>query len=156
MRTSTNRPDYLSLLKEANQAFCEAARQVATDHSENAEVVHGSQLMQQIATEANDQLQAFIEKYGSVENKEPCSLKKTLFARRRFGDFGLLRELHDLYLLATEIYVINSAVLDGAKELRDHALLCYCQWLEGQSDRQKIWCMTQVKENAAQSLVVPQ
>jgi hypothetical protein len=40
--------------------------------------------------------------------------------------------------------------------LRDQDLLNYTEWLEKQSDREKVSCMTQVKKNGAQSLVVPQ
>jgi anaerobic selenocysteine-containing dehydrogenase len=148
--------DYLGMLGDANAAFRDAARQVAEDHSENAEIVRGSELMRSFAIQALDSLQPFFEKYGSAKKTEPRKLRETLFSKRRFGDFGLLRELHDLYLLATQVYVTNAVILDTAKELRDYELVRFCVWMEEQSDRQKVWCMTQVKENAAQSLVVPQ
>jgi ferredoxin-nitrate reductase len=148
--------DYLSLLKESNLVFRDAARQVAMDHSENAEVARGSEFMRRLADEAIGRLQPFLQRYGTVKNREPRKLHHALFSKRRFGDFGLLRELHDLFLLASEVYVVNSAVLDAAKELRDCDLVGFCLWMEEQCDRQKIWCMTQVKENAAQALVVPQ
>jgi formylmethanofuran dehydrogenase subunit D len=148
--------DYLTLLEEANRAFADAARQVAEDHAENAEIVRGTKCVGNLATKSVARLQDYLQKYGRMKNSEPRDLYRTLFARRRHGEFGLLRELHDLFLLASETYVINTAVLDAAKELRDHELLRFCVWLEEQTDRQKVWCLTQVKENAAQALVVPQ
>jgi anaerobic selenocysteine-containing dehydrogenase len=148
--------DYLALLEEANAVFRDAAQQVAGDHSENAEVVRGSELMRKFAVEAIDRLQLLFERHGKVKNNEPRNLYDTLFSRRRHGDFGLLRELHDLFLLASEVFVINAALLDAARELRDQDLVAFCVWMGEQSDRQKVWCLTQVKENAAQSLVVPQ
>jgi hypothetical protein len=81
-------------------------------------------------------------------------MRKALFPSSRHGDFGLLRDLHGLYLLACEASVTNEVLRDGAMELRDEKLLALCDWARGQIDRQKIWCLTQVQDNAGQSLVV--
>jgi hypothetical protein len=63
--------------------------------------------------------------------------------------------LHGLFLLASEIGVSAEIALHAAEEIRDPGLIELCRWMRDQADRQKIWSMTQVKENAAQSLVVP-
>lgn len=148
--------DYLGLLRDAADGFQQAAAQVSQDHSENSEIVRGVEYMRKLAAEMIERLQPFLKKYGGLETEEPRELKKVLFSDRRHGDFGLLRELHDLFLVTAEIYVTNLVLIDAAKELRDPELLDTCTWIADQADRQKVWCTTQVQDNAAQSLVVPQ
>jgi hypothetical protein len=148
--------DYIGMLQAANEEFAAACRQLADDHSENAEVVRGSEILRDMAHEATLRLQKFFDHYGVKKMAEPRKLRQTLFNHHRPGDFGLLREVHDLFLMACEVYVTAEILLDSAKELRDQELIDFCIWMKSQADRQQMWCTTQVKENAAQSLVVPQ
>jgi anaerobic selenocysteine-containing dehydrogenase len=148
--------DYLSLLQDANDGFQTACDQVLQDHSENPDVVRGSKIMRDLAHQANQRLQALLNTYGGSKPEEPRNLRHALFNKHRFGDFGLLREVHDLYLLATEVSLANLVLLEAAKELRDEGLLDFCTWMAEQADRQKSWCTSQAQDNAAQSLVVPQ
>jgi ferredoxin-nitrate reductase len=146
---------YLTLIRDANNEFQTACRHIADDHPENAEIVRGTELLRGFARQANDELQPFLEQYGSSQQQEPQQLRKTLFPSHRHGDFGLLRDLHALFLLASEIGIATEIAEHAAQEIRDPQLLELCGRLHEVARRQKIWCQTQVKENAAQSLVVP-
>jgi anaerobic selenocysteine-containing dehydrogenase len=145
---------YVALLKQASQEFQEACQQIEKDHAENAEVVHGVKLMNRFGQDIVDRLKPYEQKYGTAKQDEPQKLRQALFPNSRHGDFGLLRDLHGLYLLACETSMTNEVLRDGAMELRDRELAALCDWAREQVDRQKIWCLTQVQDNAGQSLVV--
>jgi ferredoxin-nitrate reductase len=145
---------YVALFKHSNEEFQHACQQVEKDHHENAEIVHGARLMKRFAEEILDRFKPFEHKYGTAKELEPHKLRTNLFPASRHGDFGLLRDLHGLYLLACETSVTNEVLRDGAMELRDRELLTLCNWTREQIDRQKVWCLTQVQDNAGQSLVV--
>ena len=110
--------------------------------------------MSQFSHEILERLKPFLATYRRKKQREPGKLGHGLFPASRHGDFGLLRDLQGLYLLASETSVTTEVLLDGAMELRDRELLAFCEWTRQQVDRQKIWCLTQVQDNAGQSLVV--
>lgn len=148
-------PYYLRLLELANEEFRTACEHVAETHSENAEIVRGSQYLRELALETLARLQPFLHKYGKAEDKEPIRLRETLFPNSRHGDFGLLRDLHGLCLLASEIGTTTEILRHAAEELRDRPFIAFCEHAAQTAKRQHTWCLTQVQDNAAQSLVVP-
>src|SRR5262249_6813338 len=68
---------------------------------------------------------------------------------------GLLRDLHDLAVLASEAHLTLTVLMQAAKALRDEALLKFCEHLDEQTRRQQAWLLTQVNQRAAHTLVVP-
>ena len=102
-----------------------------------------------------ERLRPFIEKYGENEGREPSKLRQALFPGVRAGGFGLVRDLHALFLMASEIHIALSIVMDAAKALRDRELVELCMEMEEQSKRQRAWCITLLKETAPTALVVP-
>jgi hypothetical protein len=153
-REQSRFPIYLGLLRQSYEAFQQACGQIATDHAENDEIVRGTALMRRLAEEALSRLQPFEHVYGTSKEREPRRLRRSLFPRTRHGDFGLLRDLQALSLLASEILVSAEIAHGAAQELRDAALVEACEWLMEQAKRQRTWCLTVAKENAAQALVV--
>lgn len=148
-------PDYLGLLLGAHEQFIAATEKVREHHPEHPEIQQGLQHLASFSTQAIERLQPYAGKYGANPSKEPETLRQTLFPSVRGGGFGLLRDLHALFLMATEIHISLSIVMDAAKELRDHPLLDVCIWIEAQSKRQRAWCLTAITENAPAALVVP-
>jgi anaerobic selenocysteine-containing dehydrogenase len=148
-------PDYLGLLREAHEEFVAAAETVVARHAENDEIRRGGRLIASFSSEALQRLRPFITKYGENKAGEPAKLRQALFPAARGGGFGLVRDLHALFLMASEVHITITIVMDAARELRDHDLLEACLWMEEQSKRQRAWCMTMVKENAPSALVVP-
>jgi hypothetical protein len=128
---------------------------VAETHAENAEIVRGAQYLRDLSLETLARLQPFLHKYGKAEDKEPIRLRETLFPNSRHGDFGLLRDLHGLCLLASEISTTTEILRHAAEELRDRPFIAFCEHAAQTAKRQHTWCLTQVQDNAAQSLVVP-
>jgi ferredoxin-nitrate reductase len=146
---------YLSLLWEAHEQFRLACQQLAKDHAENSEIVHGAQLIANFSWDIMDRLRPFLDRYGRHQDGSATRLRETLFSAPRHGDFGLLRELHSLYVLAAELTIASEIAVHAAQEVRDAELVSLCEFARDQSRRQEIWCLTQSQENAAQALVVP-
>lgn len=148
-------PDYLGLLCRAQQEFIEACGTVAEHHPENSEIQRAMQLLASFSQEGVERLNPFVEKYAANPAREPHKLRETLFPAMRAGGFGEVRDLHALFVMASEVHVAISIVMDASKMLRDHELLDVCIRMEEQSKRQRAWCMTLLKAIAAGALVVP-
>jgi ferredoxin-nitrate reductase len=148
-------PIYLSLLWEAHEQFRLACQQLAKDHPENSEIVHGAQFIATFSWDIMDRLQPVLNRYGKHQDGSAERLRKSLFPAPRHGDFGLLRDLHSLYVLAAELIITSEIAIHAAQEIRDEALVSLCNFAREQSRRQEIWCLTQSQDNAAQALVVP-
>ena len=72
----------------------------------------------------------------------------------RSGGLGLLRDLHDLYLMATECDLSWTLVGQAAQGARDRELLGVVQNCEQESATQLKWLQTRMKQAAPQALVV--
>jgi hypothetical protein len=73
----------------------------------------------------------------------------------RAGSFGVLRDLHILYVMASEIHISLTIVMQASKELRDEEILDVCIHMDEQNKRQQSWLLTQVEPRAPHTLVVP-
>ncbi len=147
--------DYLGFLKDANEEFATACEHLSSQHVQNAEIREGAKLIGNFSRRAIESLGPFLEKYGDRSQQEPRELRRALFPKPRAGGFGLLRDLHSLYVLAADAHVAAKVVDDAARELRDDALHELCLHLNGQNQRQQAWVDTMIKESAPQSVVVP-
>jgi ferredoxin-nitrate reductase len=148
--------DYMGTLVEANEQFVRACATVTSHHPEEAEVRQGLTKLSKFSGEAVERLRPFAERYGRREAGEPGDLRSTLFPATRGGSFGLLRDLHTLYVMSCEVHVALTIVTQASKELRDESLLAVCMHLDEQNKRQQAWLMTQIEHRAPHTLVVPQ
>jgi hypothetical protein len=82
---------------------------------------------------------------------EPERLHSELFRGTRGGGLGLLRDLHDLYLMARECEMAWTLVGQGA---RDNNLLEMVGRSAGETSVQLKWLSTRMKQAAPQALVV--
>ncbi|HEY2349825.1 MAG TPA: molybdopterin oxidoreductase, partial [Puia sp.] len=83
----------------------------------------------------------------------PDRLTRTLLKETREGPMGLLRDLHDLYLIVSEVQICCTVLKQAATALDDKALLVACEEIERQSKRQLSWLLTRVKSAAPQTLI---
>ena len=148
--------DYIGALSDSNEQFAAACLSVSSNHLEETEIQAGMRKLSQFSNEAVATLKPFGEKYGRHETKESEKLRGTLFPAARAGAFGLLRDLHALFVMASEIHVALSIVMQASKELRDKELLSICIHMDEQNKRQQAWLMTQIEHRASHTLVVPQ
>lgn len=148
-------PDYLGLLRDAHEEFAAACDYLSSQHANEAEIREGSKLIGDFSRGAVESLGPFIDKHGERPEPEPRELRRLLFPEPRAGGFGLLRDLHALYVLAADAHVATEVVDDAARELRDEPLHELCLALREQNRRQRAWVETMIKESAAQSVAVP-
>jgi ferredoxin-nitrate reductase len=150
--------DYFGILFAANETFMTACDRVAAHHLEEAEIQTGMKKLQRFSFESNRKLLPFAEKYGGTEkySDQPEELSDAVFEGERAAAFGLLRDLHRLFLLAQEVHVSLAIVMQAAKELRDEALVAVCIEADRQNKRQLAWLNTQIEHRASHTLVVPQ
>ena len=96
-----------------------------------------------------------MEKYGTADDGEADRLPSALLSSTRSGAFGLLRDLHALWLLAAESHLSVTTLSQAALALRDEALIATCNHVDEQTQRQQAWLITQIKHRSAHTLVVP-
>jgi hypothetical protein len=143
---------YLGLISRSQSSLAQAFRQVAADHSEEAAIFHISRLLAAQCDRHEEQLQPFVERYG--EGEEPERLHSDLFQGTRQGPLGLLRDLHDLYLMAAEVDMSWTVIAQAAQGIRDEDLLAVTRKCEQETATQMKWLRSQMKEAAPQTLVV--
>jgi hypothetical protein len=145
---------YIGLLHKAQVDLAAAFREVRDAHAEETDVHHlCGRLAEQCDTHA-ERLQPFAESYGEDAPDEPDRLHSELFKGTRQGGLGLLRDLHDLYLMASECDMAWVLVGQAARGLRDNDLYEVVQSCEGETATQLQWLKSRMKEAAPQALVV--
>jgi formylmethanofuran dehydrogenase subunit D len=148
--------DYIGILIDANEEFATACTSVAGHHPEESEIQSGMRKLTEFSNQASESLRPFVEQYGEYDAGEPNKLRETLIPSVRAGAYGVLRDLHSLYVLASEIHVALAIVMQASKELRDEQLLARCIDMDEKNKRQLAWLTTQIEHRAAHTLVVPQ
>lgn len=145
---------YLALLQRSEDRFASAFRAVAGAHGEDAEIRRGCLRFAGQCEDHVERLTRFVEKYGRDAAAPPPDLHADLFDGPRDGPFGLLRDLHDLYLMAAECDIVWTLVGQAAQGARDPDLLDTVHQCEGAAAIQMRWAKGQMKQAAPQTLVV--
>ena len=94
-----------------------------------------------------------MERYGEEKQEEPERLHAQGLAETRGGPLGLLRDLHDLYLLASFVDMASMMVEQAAAGLRDRQLLFVVGQCRSKTAVQLDWLRTRMKQAAPQALV---
>jgi hypothetical protein len=145
---------YIGLLHRSEEELGKAFREVADAHGEEPDVFH---LCSKLAADCEghaQRLEPFAERYGEDAPEEPERLHSELFQGSRSGGLGLLRDLHDLYLMAAECDIAWTLVGQGAQGARDSDLLAVVEECEAETAVQLKWLKTRMKQAAPQALIV--
>jgi hypothetical protein len=145
---------YLGLLHRAECELAKAFRELATGHSDEADVVTTSKLLAEQCDAHAERLHPFVERYGEEAEDEPERLHSKIFRGSREGSLGLLRDLQDGYLMAAEADVAWTLIGQAAQGARDRELLETVRECEGETEAQMRWLRTRMKQAAPQALVV--
>src|SRR5262249_6633320 len=100
-------------------------------------------------------LEPSIARFSASERDEPERLASALFQGRRGGGLGLLRDLHDLWLLAHEAHITWQVLKPAAQALRDEEMLATCTRCTEQTDRRIAWLRTRIDQAVPQAVVAP-
>lgn len=145
---------YLGLLHRAEGNLAAALREVGEAHAGEVDVFHTCHKLAKECDHHAERLEPFAGRYGQDAPAEPDRLHSELFRGSRTGGLGLLRDLHDLYLMACEADMAWTVVGQGAQGARDRDLLEVVHGCESETATQLKWLSTRMKQAAPQALVV--
>src|SRR5437868_7013179 len=94
---------YIDLVHRSEMDLAKALRKVAKAHGDEPDVYQTCQLLARWSDQLVEELDPVMERYKEETDKEPDRLTQTLLKDTRKGGMALLRDLHDLYLIATEV-----------------------------------------------------
>jgi hypothetical protein len=144
---------YIELVHKGHQDLATSLRKVAGQHGDEPDIVANCQLLATWSDQLVQDLQPFAAHYGKEKDKEPDRMKSILFVKPRSGSMGLLRDLHDLWLMSNEAELCCLVLKMAAMGLRDEALLAACDTMEKQTKRQTAWLLTRIRSAAPQTLI---
>jgi len=145
---------YVGLLHRAETNLAGAYREIGRAHQDEPDVLHDCERLAVQCDGHTRALQPFVDRYGAEADDEPDRLYSEIFRGTRQGGLGLLRDLHDLYLMATECDISWTLVGQAAKGARDDELTDVVARCEGDTAVQLRWLRTRMKQAAPQALVV--
>lgn len=145
---------YIGLLRRAERNLADAFRQVADAHSAEPDVEGMCKRLAEQCERHDRGLEPFTERFGEDSGDEPDRLHSDLFEGTREGPLALLRDLHDLYLMANECDITWTLVGQAARAIRDEELVATVESCEGETTIQLAWLRTRSKAAAPQTLVV--
>jgi hypothetical protein len=149
-----NLAHYLGLLHRAQTNLAVAFREVGQAHRDDVDVYYLCERLAKQCDEHVRQLEPFLHRYTQDAPDEPERLHSELFGGTRTGGLGLLRDLQDLYLMATECDICWTVIGQAAQGARDRDLLEVVHRCEGETSTQCAWLRTRMKQAAPQALVV--
>jgi len=144
---------YIELVHKGHQDFANALRAVAKHHGDEPDIAATCIKLAGWSDRLVQDLQPFVEKYGEEAEEEPDRLMSILFSKPRSGSLGMLRDLHDLWLMSNEAELCCTVLKQAASGLHDKELLTVCKTMEQQSKRQTDWLLTRIKSAAPQTLI---
>jgi hypothetical protein len=145
---------YLGLLHRAEIELGRALREVSRDHTDEPDVFHVCLRLARKCAEHAGRLEPFARRYSEDAPDEPERLHSELFSGTRSGGLGLLRDLHDLYLMTAECGICWTVIGQAAQGARDNELLDVVTRCEKETAIQAQWLQTRIKQAAPQALVV--
>jgi hypothetical protein len=146
--------NYLGYLHRAELNLAEGFRKVAEGHAEEADIYHTCNTLAKQCEAHAEKLKPFVDRYGEEKPEEPERLYHELFDKTRSGGLGLLRDLHDLYLMAHASDISWTMIGQSAQGAGDRELLETVNACERQTAIQIKWLKTRMKQAAPQALLV--
>ena len=132
--------NYLGMVHESEKKLAEAYREVAEQHGDEPDV-HAACLTLAKQCEAHaDKLRPNVDRYGEQRDQEVDRLYSDLFKGTRQGGLAPLRDLQDLYLMASEVDITWTVLKQAAQGLQDKELLGVVSECEGETSIQLKCC----------------
>ncbi|MCU7495703.1 MAG: molybdopterin oxidoreductase [Ignavibacteria bacterium] len=145
--------NYLGLLHGSEIHLRDSLKKVAEHHKNEPDIEYICKMLASWSEVHIQNLERFLKQYEEHKESEPDKLQHSLFQGTRKGGLGLLRDLHDLYLLASEVELSYMVILQASQALRDKELENFCRDSVKETERQVNWLKTRIKQSAPQSLV---
>ncbi|RII17924.1 hypothetical protein DSC45_13550 [Streptomyces sp. YIM 130001] len=147
-------PTYLGMQEHAERTLGAAFASVAEAREAESDIAVLAERMAGQCTAHAARLRPAVERYGKHDDEEPERLRVSEFSGERAGGLGLLRDLHDLYVLAHFVDITWTVVQQTAQGLRDEMLLDIVAECQDETAQQVRWLTTRIKAAAPQALLV--
>jgi hypothetical protein len=144
---------YLGLLHTAEKSLAEGFRRVGAGHAAEPDVRHLCEVLAGWCDRHIAALAPIVQRYDEHREDEPERLLADELGETRSGGVGLLRDLQDLYTLASFVDITWTVVGQAGQGLRDPELLDVVAACEGETGRQLLWLTTRIKQAAPQALI---
>ncbi|WP_046468807.1 hypothetical protein [Allosalinactinospora lopnorensis] len=145
---------YLELMDDAEYNLAEGFRTAADGHRAEPDVYWLCHILADQCGTHREALAPVLERYGRArEQEEPERLRTQMLPDTRSGPAGLLRDLQDLYTLASFTDITWTLLLQAAYGLRDRELLGIVQRCHRETSTQLDWLQTRMKNAAPQALI---
>jgi hypothetical protein len=144
---------YLGMLWDSEESLANAAQLVGAHHGDEPEIEHLCEVLGDQSARHMRALDPVVERYGGHDDPEPGRLQAAEFRGAREGSLGLLRDLQDLYVLASFVDVTWTVVGEAAEALHDHNLVTVVRTCETETAQQLDRLRTRLKEAAPRALV---
>jgi len=147
--------NYLGYLQRAELNLADGFRRVGEAHAQEVDVYHlcKALLAKQCETHA-EKLEPFVDRYGEQASEEPEQLYHEFFDQTRSGSLGLLRDLHDLYLMANACDIAGTMIEQAGQGIGDRGLLEVVDSCEEETANQIKWIRSRMMVTAPQTLIV--
>jgi hypothetical protein len=145
---------YLDMLIRSERDLAAGLRAAGEAHADEPDVRFTAELCATWCDAHVERLAPFVARYVDDAPEPPAALHLDLFEGPREGPLGLLRDLHDLYLLATSCDLTWSLVGQAARAVRDADLRDTVAGCDGETARTLQWLKTYLRTAAPQALVV--
>ncbi|MGE5313183.1 MAG: molybdopterin oxidoreductase [Acidobacteriota bacterium] len=145
--------NYVELIERNETTLRDSLQKVASRHKAEPDIMETCVKIASWSDVHLTNLRPLLERYGTGAKTEPERVEKGLFHGLRKGGIGLLRDLHDLYILATETRVTYEILKQGSEALHDKELEEFCLDSMKETIRQLHWIETRIRQAAPQVLV---
>ena len=146
--------NYLGYLHQTELDLAEGYRKVGEGHAQEADVYHLTHTLAKQCESHAEKLKPFVDRYGEEQPEEPERLYHEFFDETRSGSLGLLRDMQDLYLMASASDLAWTMIGQTAQGVRDRELLEVVNSCEMETYNQMKWIRTRMKVAAPQTLIV--
>ncbi|WP_394250693.1 hypothetical protein [Arthrobacter pityocampae] len=147
-------PVYLGLLHTSEGTLAASLRQVSEGHGHEPDVHFICHTLAAQCDAHQEALAPLLERYGEAKDDEPERLHIDGLSTTRTGPVGLLRDLQDLYLLASLVDITWTMIKQAAQGLRDAELLGVVTACDRETAIQIKWLQTRMKQAAPQALIL--
>jgi ferredoxin-nitrate reductase len=151
----THVANYLSMIETGERSYIKALQKMADHHKRQPDVTNECTTLATRSNSRLEQLNPLSDSYHDTQESEPAILSKMLFSSPRDGGFGLLRDLQDLFLLASENNMSWLVLKQASQALRNNELEKICTQAVEQTKQEISWLKTRIKQAAPQALTVP-
>jgi hypothetical protein len=142
---------YLGMLHQAEQTLAACFREVVAGHGTEPDVHFLCHTLAGQCDHHGEPLLPAVQRYGEdISDNEPERLHAQGLSQTRGGPVGLVRDLQDLYLLASIVDVTLAMVKQAGSALRDQELLDVVAKRDSETAVQPLWLQTRMKQAAPQ------